>query len=141
MPFYRISEMEEQRASVSPATARTVPGELMKVGVVTYLEGEGATPHFHPNEEQFILVLEGRRCVIVGEEERIVEPGDLVHIPRNTRHGGRTLSEKAVFFVAKSPCGDGDLAQDYNEAEDAASIAARLERRFAQVRQAQEKGA
>ena len=122
MPFYRISEMEAVRASVSPATAKTAPGELMKVGVVTYLKGEGAMPHFHPNEEQFILVLEGRRFMIVGDEERVVEPGDLVHIPRNTRHGGRTLTNKAVFFAAKSPCGDGDLAQDYNKAPDAEAV-------------------
>ncbi len=127
MPFYRISDMEAVRASVGPATAKTAPGELMKVGVVTYLKGEGATPHFHPNEEQFILVLEGRRFMIVGDEERIVEPGDLVHIPRNTRHGGRTLSDKAVFFAAKSPCGDGDLAQDYNKAPDAEEVIERLE--------------
>lgn len=129
MPFYRISDMEAKRvseSSVSPATAKTVPGELMKVGVVTYLKGEGATPHYHPNEEQFVLVLEGRRYVIVGDEERIVEPGDLIHIPRNTRHGGRTLTDKAVFFAAKSPCGDGDLAQDYNEAPDAAEVTERL---------------
>ena len=130
MPFYRISDMETVRASVSPATAKTVPGELMKVGVVTYLKGEGATPHFHPNEEQFYLVLEGRRYVIVGDEERIVEPGDLIHIPRNTRHGGRTIGEKSVFFVVKSPCGDGDLAQDYNKAPDADEVIERLENKL-----------
>ena len=99
----------------------------MKVGVVTYLKGEGAPPHYHPNEEQFYLVLEGRRYVIVGDEERVVEPGDLIHIPRNTRHGGRTLTEKSVFFVVKSPCGDGDLAQDYNKASDADEVIERLE--------------
>ena len=61
------------------------------------------------------------------DEERVVEPGDLVHIPRNTRHGGRTIGEKSVFFVVKSPCGDGDLAQDYNAASDAAEVIDRLE--------------
>ena len=127
MPFYRISDMEAVRASVGPATAKTAPGELMKVGVVTYLKGEGAPPHYHPNEEQFYLVLEGRRYVIVGDEERVVEPGDLIHIPRNTRHGGRTIGEKSVFFVVKSPCGDGDLAQDYNKASDAEEVIERLE--------------
>ena len=134
MPFYRISDMEAVRASVGPATAKTAPGELMKVGVVTYLKGEGATPHYHPNEEQFILVLEGRRYVIVGDEERVVEPGDLVHIPRNTRHGGRTIGEKSVFFVVKSPCGDGDLAQDYNEAPDAEEVVERLESKLDELK-------
>ena len=95
MPFYRISDMEAVRASVGPATAKTAPGELMKVGVVTYLKGEGATPHYHPNEEQFILILEGRQWMIVGDEERVVEPGDLVHIPRGAKHGGVIIDECA----------------------------------------------
>ena len=127
MPFYKISDMEAVRASVGPATAKTAPGELMKVGVVTYLKGEGATPHYHPNEEQFLLILEGRQWMIVGDEEKLIGPGDLVHIPRGAKHGGRTLSDKAVFFAAKSPCGDGDLAQDYNKAPDADEVIERLE--------------
>ena len=127
MPFYKISDMEAVRASVGPATAKTAPGELMKVGFVTYPKGKMSRPHFHPNEEQFLLILEGRQWMIVGDEERIVEPGDLIHIPRNTRHGGRTIGEKSVFFVVKSPCGDGDLAQDYNKASDAEEVIERLE--------------
>ena len=43
------------------------------------------------------------------------------------RHGGRTIGEKSVFFVVKSPCGDGDLAQDYNKASDAEEVIERLE--------------
>ena len=58
---------------------------------------------------------------------RSASSSDIVHIPRNTRHGGRTIGEKSVFFVVKSPCGDGDLAQDYNAAPDAAEVIDRLE--------------
>ena len=129
MPFYRISDMEAVRASVGPATAKTAPGELMKVGVVTYLKGEGAKPHYHPNEEQFYLVLEGRRYVIVGDEERVVEPGDLVHIPRGAKHGGVIIDEVRMFTV-KSPSGDGSLDQDHNDAEDAEAIVQRLEEKL-----------
>ncbi len=32
MPFYKISDMEAVRATVSPATAKTAPGELMLSG-------------------------------------------------------------------------------------------------------------
>ena len=128
MPFYKVSEMAESHVAAQPmGRFKGLAGELMKVGFVTYPKGKMSRPHYHPNEEQFILVLEGRRYVIVGDEERIVEPGDLVHIPRNTRHGGRTLTDKAVFFAAKSPCGNGDLAQDYNEAPDAEEVIERLE--------------
>lgn len=134
MPFYRISELEVQRGEESPqAETRKVVGELMKTGIVTYHKGHGAPPHYHPNEEQFILVLEGRRYFILGDEERIVGPGDLIHIPRNTRHGGRSLDEKCVMFVAKSPAGDGRLSQDYHAAADQEAVTHRLNQKVKEL--------
>ena len=128
MPFYIVSEMAESRVAAQPmGRFKGLAGELMKVGFVTYPKGKMSRPHYHPNEEQFLLILEGRQWMIVGDEEGLIGPGDLVHIPRNTRHGGRTLSDKAVFFAAKSPCGNGDLAQDYNKAPDADEVIERLE--------------
>jgi quercetin dioxygenase-like cupin family protein len=126
MPFYRISEMQAQLSTAGPAMGKSVAGELIKVGITTYQEGEGPPPHFHPNEEQFLLVLEGRMKMVLGDEERIVERGDLVHIPRNTRHGVCALGGPAVFFAAKSPVGTGDMAQDYNKAKDADEVWKRL---------------
>ena len=73
-----------------------------------------------------MLVLEGKMRMIVGDEERIVEPGTLVHIPRNTRHGVCAIGGPAVFFAAKSPVGTGDMAQDYNKAKDADEVWKRL---------------
>ncbi len=119
MPFYKISELEKVSLAVNPGGEyQPVVGELMKSSIVTFRKGTGSTPHSHPNEEQFILVLEGRRYFIVGDEERIIEPGDLVHVPRGTVHGGRTLDDTAVMFVVKSPAGDGRLDQDHNDAEN-----------------------
>jgi uncharacterized RmlC-like cupin family protein len=92
MPFYKLSEMQAKKSSVGVAMGKSVAGELLKVGITTYQEGEGPPPHFHPNEEQFILMLEGKMRMVCGDEERIVEHGDLIHIPRNTRHAGRRCS-------------------------------------------------
>ena len=126
MGFYKISEMKPERSSVGTAMRKTVAGELIKVGITTYQEGEGPPPHFHPNEEQFMLVLEGKMRMVVGDEERIVELGDLVLIPRNTRHGVCAIGGPAVFFAAKSPVGSGDMAEDYNKAKDADEVWKRL---------------
>ena len=126
MPFYKISEMEAKRSKVGSAVGKSVAGELLKVGVTTYQEGEGPPPHFHPNEEQFLLVLEGRLKMVLGEEERTIERGDLVHIPRNVRHGVCAIGGPAVFFAAKSPVGTGEMAGDYNKAKDAAEVWKRL---------------
>ena len=119
MPIYRTSEMPVQTDSVAPFTARSVAGELMKVGLVRYGEGEAPPPHFHPNEEQFIYLLEGKMRMVLGDDMSTVEVGDLVHIPRNERHGILPIEGHVLFFTCKSPSGDGDLNQDYNLATDA----------------------
>ena len=127
MPFYKVSEMAESRVAAQPmGRFKGLAGELMKVGVVTYPKGKMSRPHYHPNEEQFLLILEGRQWMIVGDEERVVEPGDLVHISRGAKHGGVVIDEVRMF-TAKSPSGDGDLAQDYNETPDAEEVIERLE--------------
>ncbi|MFC1492252.1 cupin domain-containing protein [Nitrospinota bacterium] len=134
MPYYQLFELEKVREEASPlAEIQRVKGELMKAGLVTYLKGEYPRPHSHPNEEQFVLVLEGRRYSIIGDEERVVGPGDLMHIPRNTRHGAITLDEKVVSFVVKSPAGTGVMGQDYHEAEDAEEVIKRLEEKLEEL--------
>ena len=126
MPFYKISEMEAKHSKVGPGVSKTIAGELMKVAIATFQDGEGPPPHFHPNEEQFMIILEGKMKMVVGDEERIVEPGVLVHIPRNTRHGICAVGGPAVFFHVKSPVGTGDMSQDYNKAKDADAVWKRL---------------
>ncbi len=119
MPFYNAATMKPETSEKGPAVARTIPGELMKAGVMTYELGEGPNPHVHPNEEQFVYVLSGKLNMILGDEIREMGPGDIAHIPRNVRHGVRCTEGPATFFTVKSPAGDGDLYQDYNEASDA----------------------
>lgn len=131
MPFYKISEMDKVGLSVNPdGEYQPVVGELMKASLVTFRKGTGSTPHYHPNEEQFILVLEGRRYFIVGDEEQVIAPGDLVHVPRDTLHGGRTLDDKAVMFVVKSPAGDGRLDADHRDAENVDEIVRHLDEKM-----------
>ena len=127
MPFYRMEDLPQGSSKVGPAVSHATAGELMKVGWVIYPQGDGPPPHFHPNEEQYILMLEGRMNMICGEEVREIGAGDLVHIPRNTRHGIHITEGPAKFFAVKSPAGDGDLYQDYNKAEDAEAAREKLE--------------
>ncbi len=132
MPFYKASEMAESRVTAQPmGRFRGLAGELMKVGFVSYARGKVSRPHYHPNEEQFLLMLKGRQWMIVGEEERLLAPGDLVHVPRNTKHGGIVV-EDVWMFTAKSPAGDGRLDQDHRDAGDAEELTRRLREKFAE---------
>ena len=118
MPFYTGRD----RSRSEDPSRLVVAGELMKAGIVTLNRGDEPEPHFHPNEEQFVVVLEGKLQMLVGDETAEVGPGDMVHIPRNTLHGIKVLDGPMVWFNCKSPVGDGDLKQDYNQAPNSAEI-------------------
>jgi quercetin dioxygenase-like cupin family protein len=125
MPFYEIDEIEKSPSDVNAKIeSGAVVGEYMKFGVVTKPDAEGPPLHEHPNEEQFTLVLSGQMHFILGDEDRIVGPGTLVHIPRNTRHRSRPVNGPATFITIKSPAGDGRLDQDYKMRAEAKEIEA-----------------
>ena len=121
MPFYQIAKMVKGKGRANPKQfAKQASGEFMKAAVVTKPEGEGPPLHMHPNEEQWTLILEGELHYVLGDEEKIVGPGDLIHIPRFTNHRSRSIGGPATFFTVKSPTGNGDIDQDYNLSSDAA---------------------
>ncbi len=121
MPYYYPAEMETHQGKANPhQSIQQVAGEFMKAGVVTKPEGSGPPLHSHPNEEQFTYILSGELHYILGDEERIVKAGDMIHIPRNTKHRSRSINGEATFFTVKSPAGEtGHLDEDYNKADDA----------------------
>ena len=127
-PRGSLPEMEWKRGTVSPATSKQVAGELIKVALVRYQAGEGPPAHFHPNEEQFQYLVEGKMKVVLGDEERVCQPGDVIHIPRNVRHGVMAVGGPAIFFQTKSPVGKGGASDDYNKAKDSEEVWKRLKK-------------
>ena len=120
MPFYEIEGMKENISRTNPKfREKSVVGEFMKVGIVTKPEGEDPPLHMHPNEEQFTLILDGKFHYILGEEDKIVERGDLIHIPRYTNHRSRAVTGEATYYTVKFTTGTGDLDEDYNKATGA----------------------
>ena len=89
MPFYHSNE----RNRLPDPSRLVVAGELMKVGIVALKPGEEPEPHIHPNEEQFVLILEGRLQTMVGDETEVVGPGDPP--PRDPK-GGRLCRQSEI---------------------------------------------
>jgi quercetin dioxygenase-like cupin family protein len=102
MPFHRWTDLPQEVISphYSTATGGTVTGQVIEVGRYRMAKGTGADAHAHPNE-QIIYLLEGRLRARVGDEERIVEPGDVIHVPPNVVHEVRAL-ENSVFVSSKN---------------------------------------
>ena len=90
---------------------------------VEYLPGSPFPPdHYHPTQDEDFEVESGRMLFVVDGEERIVEAGGTLHIPRGTPHRARNASttESAVvrwetrpalrtttFFSTAARLGDG----------------------------------
>tara|TARA_Y100000814_G_scaffold266609_1_gene220525 strand:+ start:437 stop:823 length:387 start_codon:yes stop_codon:yes gene_type:complete len=125
MPFYNIENVTQRKGQGSNVN-HVVIGELMKGGWVITQEKKDPSPHFHPNEEQYMLILEGKIKMVLGDEMKILESGDLIHIPRNTPHCAMTLSDSAKFFAVKSPSGNGKLDQDFVLAENHEEMLSRM---------------
>jgi quercetin dioxygenase-like cupin family protein len=126
MPFYNLDNMNKSRGEANAKIeVSSVVGEFVKVAIMTEPQGEGPPLHEHPNEEQFSLILEGQMHFILGDEDRVVGPGTLVHVPRNTPHRSRPVNGPATFFTVKCPIGDGRMDQDYRESAGAAAAEAK----------------
>ena len=127
MPFYKAHELQATPDVKNPNVMMIqFGGEFIKVGLVTYLEGEGPPPHYHPNDEQWIYALEGRAAFLLNDEATSVSAGDLIHIPRNTAHGIRIIEGPFRFFTCKSPSGSGKLSEDYTDVPNTAELQQRL---------------
>ncbi|MHB8733037.1 MAG: cupin domain-containing protein [bacterium] len=102
MPFHKWEALADEVISphYSTATGGTVTGSIIEVGRYRMAGGTGADPHKHPNE-QIIYLLKGRLRARVGDEERVVEAGELIHVPSDVVHEIRAL-EDSVFLSSKN---------------------------------------
>ncbi len=56
--------------------------------------------HTHPAREEIIYILEGEAEQWVEKEKRLLKPGEMAHIPKNTPHATRNPSDKPLLFLA-----------------------------------------
>lgn len=81
MAFYALARMAAELVTPNYSTAAggTIRGEKIEVGCYRYPPRTGAKSHAHPNE-QVISVLSGRLWCRVGAEERVLGPGEVMHV-------------------------------------------------------------
>ena len=68
--------------------------------------GVGIPKHIHENEDEVFQVLEGRVEMTLGDENKILEAGDLVFCPRGVAHSWRVVgNQKARAMLSIFPAG------------------------------------
>jgi quercetin dioxygenase-like cupin family protein len=93
-------------------------GESMMMVLNTTQPGHTIATHSHPHE-QLGVVLAGKATLRIGDEERVVEPGDTYFIPSNAQHSNTCLGdEPSVMLDVFCP-----VREDFIEKVKAASPA------------------
>lgn len=100
MPFYKWNELggDVITPSYSKGKGPTIKGEKIELALISYPAGTEAKPHAHPNE-QFQVLIKGKARYRVGEEEKVLGPGEVALIPANTGHEIEILEDLEVINV------------------------------------------
>ena len=64
--------------------------------------GTFVPPHIHPDQDEFLYILEGRFDFLLDGQEAIGEPGDLVKLPRGIPHAFWNKRDEQVRYIELS---------------------------------------
>lgn len=100
MPFYKWDELEGGTItpSYSLGEGPSIKGETIEVALMTYPAGTEAKPHAHPNE-QIQIVMKGKARYRIGDEEKVLGPGEVALMPANIKHEIQILEDLDVINV------------------------------------------
>jgi quercetin dioxygenase-like cupin family protein len=96
----------------SGVTRRVFSGANATLAFTTLEPGHVPNPHSHPHE-QIVYVLSGELRFVVGDDEAIVGPGDMLVVPPGVEHYAETIgTEPAVDLSVFSPRRDEYAAEE-----------------------------
>ncbi len=86
--------------TVRPGVQRRVfSGEGATLAWTTLDPGHTPRPHSHVFE-QIVYLVSGRARFVVGGEEVVLEPGDMLVVPPNVEHWAQTLGDEPVVDLS-----------------------------------------
>jgi len=98
--FYNWKELEAEdhgRPS-SRCKIKAITGEKLQLIHAEFEPTGEYEMHSHPHE-QFGIMVQGRMRLVVGDQEKLVGPGDIWHAPPNVVHGGKLVGDEPVVFI------------------------------------------
>lgn len=99
-----VKEVEEMKRGHGDALYRVIfegfKTKALSCWQTTVLPGDSLSAHQHPHQEQLYYILSGAGRISVGNEERNLETGDVVHLPSNVDHRFVNDAEEPCVFFA-----------------------------------------
>ncbi|MEL0107473.1 MAG: cupin domain-containing protein [Rhodospirillaceae bacterium] len=100
MPFYNWDEMTKKNlVAATDSIASIIIGENITLNRSVNQPGDEARPHTH-GCEQLINVVSGTAWFRVGDEEKTVTVGDIVHIPAGTLHHFKNKGDEEFVYLS-----------------------------------------
>jgi quercetin dioxygenase-like cupin family protein len=93
IPFENIGEGIERQMIV---------GEKMMICRLRFAPNTVTPAHEHPHE-QMTIVEKGKVLFTLGDEQKVVQAGDVLHFPSNFWHGATMLDEEVILIDVFSP--------------------------------------
>lgn len=84
-------------------------GKNLQIVEYHFPAGKRFTAHKHDEHEQMGYLAQGRMGFVVGDEERILVPGDFYHAQIGQMHNAWTFEEPSVLIDVFSPARDDIL--------------------------------
>jgi len=104
MSKYFIETSDIERKEAAPGLViRTFYGERLMISLVESPPHASPPPHTHPDHEQAGMVLSGEYEMTIGDERRLLKPGDAYVIPSGVEHALHGLDGPAVAIDVFSP--------------------------------------
>lgn len=111
MKVYKWAEVEKERLS-EMSTRQVILGKNIMLTMNRSKAGRRVPGHRH--EELMQFVLEGKLKYTSGEEEKIVQAGEVIHVPAGVWHEIEILEDVVVLDVFSPPKSDYvKRAEDY----------------------------
>lgn len=92
-----------------------VHGETLMICRLTFAPGTVTAAHEHVHE-QMTIVEKGRVRFVLGAEEKVFGPGDVLLLPSRFWHGATMLDEEVVLIDIFSPLREDFLSAQAGEA-------------------------
>jgi quercetin dioxygenase-like cupin family protein len=102
MSYFKDAEDRDPMTLVPGAITRTFWGDNILLSMVEIEANTEVPRHTHPHEQAGILV-EGEMEMGIGDEVRVLKPGDMYIIPGNVEHYARCGNTPAKALDIFSP--------------------------------------
>jgi quercetin dioxygenase-like cupin family protein len=84
----------------------------VELALIRWPEGSRGAFATHKDKEQTFFILEGEGTVTIGEETQEVRPGNVVFIPRNTKHTSEAITGELIYLCLNSLVDPADESFD-----------------------------